>query len=211
MHPPGDIDLTFRPQYWDSAGLLRAPTANVKGTRRRRAIADADRLDAATLDALLADPTETVRAVFSRMHPSLMGGEYLSDTSDGEVEIARVELQSVTGDVFSVRARPDGDQIRYRIADEYEAAFIVEPEVSDRPLTLGELIGLLDGVSSPDDYGEACNGGLVEGFWQYTLDVGEESAEEAAAFATAESAFYPMLGAYYLARGAAWAADRSTR
>lgn len=37
--------------------------------------------------------------------PSWMGGEYLPDSEPGEVEIARIVLQSTTMDVFSIRAR----------------------------------------------------------------------------------------------------------
>jgi len=40
------------------------------------------------------------------IHPSFMGGEYLPDYRRDEIEIARIELESTTSDVISVRARP---------------------------------------------------------------------------------------------------------
>ena len=39
-----------------------------------------------------------------RVHPMFMGGNYLPDTEDGEVEIARIEIASTTRDVTCVFA-----------------------------------------------------------------------------------------------------------
>lgn len=50
----------------------------------------------------------------------ILGGEYLGELRVGEVEIARVSLESVTADQVSVRARRDGSKIRYEVDDEYE-------------------------------------------------------------------------------------------
>jgi hypothetical protein len=55
------------------------------------------------------------------VHPHFMGGEYLPSYGRQEVEIARIELASTTSDVISLRARPTGSRIRYRIVDEYES------------------------------------------------------------------------------------------
>ena len=59
-------------------------------------------LDPALLEAELDDDA---RARLGAIHPMLMGGEYLPSFRQGEVEIARIALASVTGDVFSIRAR----------------------------------------------------------------------------------------------------------
>ena len=48
-----------------------------------------------------------------------MGGEYLPPVKKGEVEIARISLESVSGDQISVRARRSGGRISYSIVDEY--------------------------------------------------------------------------------------------
>jgi len=75
------------------------------------------------------------------MHPRYMGGEYLPDQEEGEVEIARIEIASTTGDVTSVYARRDGIEILYRIVDEYEGDTLSghTERTSTEPLTLGEL------------------------------------------------------------------------
>jgi hypothetical protein len=60
-------------------------------------------------DSLLADTLDTdTRVSLGRIHPSFMGGEYLPNYDRSEVEIARIEFESTTCDVFSLRARPFG-------------------------------------------------------------------------------------------------------
>ena len=41
------------------------------------------------------------------MHPMFMGGNYLPDAEEGEVEIARIEISSTTRDVTCVFAKPE--------------------------------------------------------------------------------------------------------
>ena len=200
------FDLSFRPLYWDVDGLLRAPTANIGGTLRRQAVQDVD--DPDTLGALLAAPSDDERESLGRVHPAYMEGEYLPETEPGAVEIARVTLRSVTGDVFSVRATPNGARVSYDIAHEYEGELEFEPTSSDEPLTLGELISLIDGAEDPEWNGVRLPG-LVEAFWQAQVDYDPSATPETAVrFATAESEFYPMLGDYYRARAHAWLAER---
>ena len=76
----------------------------------------------------------------------------------------------------------------------------------DKPLTLGELIDLID-TSARDD--EAYPGGLVNSHLEYLLheEAWIETPAEVAFFATVTSAFYPMLNEYYLARAEAWLAE----
>ena len=58
------------------------------------------------------------RNALESFHPMFMGGNYLPDTEDGEVEIARISIESTTCDVTCVCARPDGGAIHYRVVDE---------------------------------------------------------------------------------------------
>lgn len=205
---PDTFDLSFRPDsYWDADALLRTPLANVKGTVRRQAIRDAD--DPETLEALLNEPTDEEREALSREDPAFMGGEYLPDLEGGEVEIARIELLSVTRDVFSLRARPDGQGIRYGFAGEYDGDIAFSPQASVEPLTLGELVSLLDGAHDPEWEGIR-EPGLLEGFWQAQVDYGSETPAQAVRFATARSEVYPMLADYYGARALVWAARRGS-
>jgi len=103
------------------------------------------------LDAeLLADALpEESRQRLGQIHPSFMGGEYLPDYSATEVEIARIELESTTADVISIRAARDPAGIRYRIVDEYETAFELPFETSRQPLTLKRLIRFIARAGVP--------------------------------------------------------------
>ena len=47
-----------------------------------------------------------------------MGGEYLPPLRKGEVEIARISLESTTDDQISIRARRGRERIRCRVVDE---------------------------------------------------------------------------------------------
>jgi hypothetical protein len=96
---------------------------------------------------LLADSLEQEdRDGLGHIHPTFMGGEYLPPYEHGEVEIARIELESTTSDVISVRARPCGSRILYRISDEFETEYELPQKSSRRPFSLGEFIRFLDAV-----------------------------------------------------------------
>jgi hypothetical protein len=75
------------------------------------------------------------------VHPMYMGGNYLPDIEDDEVEIARVTTKSTTSDVTSVYARRDGDRIHYRVVDEYGGETLEGPAelTTAEPMTLREF------------------------------------------------------------------------
>ena len=77
-----------------------------------------------------------------------MGGEYLPDQKDDEVEIARITIASTTQDVTSVYAGKVDDQIRFRVVDEYGGETLTGPaeRASAKPLTLGELFDFFLGA-----------------------------------------------------------------
>ena len=207
-------DFAFRPAtYWPDLPTEETVLAKVKGTVRR---------DVAR--ALLEEPDETAsdgigdfllkpdigkrgKDLSGSLHPANLGGEFLPGYGDGEVEIARIDLASVTGDVNQVRARRGDDgRIHYRVVDEYwdeGSSFSVSPATSHEPLALGELIELID-TSSRDD--EVYDGGLVDSHREYlrSEDVSDQDPAEFAYFATVSSPFYPMLNAYYTERAEAW-------
>jgi hypothetical protein len=70
-----------------------------------------------------------------------MGGEYIPDRDDDEIEIARIEIRSTTSDVTSVYAQQVGTTIHYRVVDEYggETLSGAAERESIASLTLGEL------------------------------------------------------------------------
>jgi hypothetical protein len=129
-----------------------------------------------------------------------MGGEYLPDYRPGEVEIARIELKSTTGDVISIRARKSGSGISYRVVDEYDTEFRQARETSARPLTLGELIEFLDNSTA-----DGLPGGLGLGY----NEMNAESTGRACLrhFTSVTSEFYPGLDSHYEQVFADWVAE----
>jgi hypothetical protein len=85
--------------------------------------------------------SEKGRKALEAFHPMFMGGNYLPDAEHGEVEIARIRIESTTWDVTSVFAKIGKGVIRYRVVDEYGGETLARKtkRVSKQPLTLGEL------------------------------------------------------------------------
>ncbi len=201
-----NVDFSFRPEYWDTDGLLTAPWANIKGSLRRRHIRRVleQGLEASLHpDELDESLPEEIRRAVARVHPALMGGEYLPDLLPGEVEIARIEFASATRDVTSIRALPVGRRIYYRVNDEHQVMTEIEYRTpftwTSRPLTLRRLIHLIDHTVYPRDYT-----GLVTGFLDFVVVGCQTDLEEWLGFVDVSSEFYPDLGRYYSWRLERW-------
>ncbi len=140
--------------------------------------------------------------MWGRMHPSNMGGEYLPPLRKGEVEIARISLESVTADQISIRARRIGRRIGYCVVDEYPDAstYVCHPASSVSPLSLGELIALMEA---------ACEGGSIIFPILATNMRDASTPAELATFITVTSDFYADLGLYYRALIDAWLEERA--
>ena len=203
--------FSFQPaSYWEDNDPLSTILRNVKGTNRRQMITDY--WDAGKIDELegplLADSTEPgLQTFLESLHPSFMGGEYLPDLLPTEVEIARIELKSTTSDVISIRARrePGEELIHYRVVDEYDATFEIEPETSSAPLTQGELIALLD---STDGGAEWAKGRLAHCYNILNLN-GSRDAWPLRHFTTVSSTIYPDLFDHYDAEHQKWCEECS--
>src|SRR5262245_57399720 len=126
-----DIAYSFRPtSYWEiPSSPLDLVLRNVEGTKRREIIRDfyeQGRLDQ-LVPVLAADElSDEDREGLGAIHPSFMGGEYLPGYRRNEVEIVRIELDSTTSDVISLRARPIGrkrPRIAYTLVDEYQTDY----------------------------------------------------------------------------------------
>lgn len=133
--------------------------------------------------------TDGERKLIGAIHPSLMGGLFLPDLGEDEVEIARISLESVLADQLSVRARAVKGGIAYAIQDEYETTYELHPASSRLPLTMLQLTRLIDRAT--DD------GGLVYGYVKYNAESGGNYPDELRTFATVTSRFYPDLGHWY--------------
>lgn len=197
------IGLDYRPAsyFWALDTNVLLPSGISGETRRQlfRARIEAGITVDDGLDAELLD--EPLREAWGRLHPANMGGEYLPPLRKGEVEIARVSLQSVTADQISIRARRTGRRIRYRVVDEYPdtSTYVCHPASSVSPLSLGELIALME---------RASEGGSII-FPILAMNSRYSTHAELGSFITVTSDFYPDLGPYYRARTDAWLGERA--
>lgn len=148
------LDLSFRPSgYFWPMSLEKHLLSTIKGKERRAlvelAIA-AGELDLLPESILASSLSQSDRTSLGRIHPAFMGGEYLPSLRNGEVEIARIEIDSTTRDVTSVRARRCGKRIHYRIVDEYDGETLSakNTRTSLRPLTLRHLFDFFEGAWS---------------------------------------------------------------
>ena len=131
------IDYEWQPDtYWEVPDPLSAILLNVKGTNRRQKIIH--HWEAGTIgeldESLLSDTFRGYRGQMLEMyHTSFMGGEYLPALKANQVEIARVESESTTSDVVSIRATRRSTGIRYLIVDQYDTTFHQPRQTSRRP------------------------------------------------------------------------------
>jgi hypothetical protein len=194
-----EIDLDFRPNYFGPADLEKHFGARVKGELRRQTAMDMATFGEFDQEVMSLALAEEHRRAAGAIHPHFMGGEYLPDYLDGEVEIARVTLASTTMDVTSIRAHKVGGGYEYRVVDEYEdereTEFDVQPKSSDEPLTLGQVIDII----------ETCE--LVSGPRDMNLE-GGATAEEIFNFATVTSVFYPSLEVFFSEANEAWLKEK---
>jgi hypothetical protein len=185
------IDLTQRPKtYFWPLGLETQLLTHIKGAARRavlqKFIAEG-RLDELPEYLAREKLSDEERAAIARIHPRLMGGEFLPDQDEGEVEIARIEIASTTFDVTSVYARREDGRIHYRVVDEYGGDTLTDARerTSREPLTLGELY---------DFFMDAWPLGDVLEMNSFAV------AEEALGFFTGRSEFYPEFDVLLRAR-----------
>jgi len=213
MFNPRGYNLEFRPKsYWDFQDPISGILCNIKGSRRRAFIRDVlaatgDRreqlLRLGSIDSALYEESlfPSLTDEMSRMGPSYMGGEYLPNTLRGEIEIARITLASVTRDVYSIRARQQKRKFIYRMVDEYSRIWTLKRRSSTRPLSLGELIHLIDNSEL-----EGKNAGGDQIGW--LLSFQEGYPQEISEFITVSSEIYADLEPYYVAKTWAWVEER---
>jgi hypothetical protein len=140
-----DLDLDFRPKsYFRPEKLEKYLLSKVKGAvlrKKLKALFDEGRHH--EVRDLVGDAAFSVadRKALESFHPMFMGGNYLPDTEDGEVEIARISIQSTTFDVTSVYAKPVDGAIHYRVVDEYGGDTLQGPSeaTTSAPMTLGDF------------------------------------------------------------------------
>lgn len=191
------LDLGYRPAsyFWPITHETHVIAA-IKGERRRNVIRAAFDADAVTpLDEHYAAPVlhEEDRRALGALHPSFMGGEYLPNRQETEVEIARINIDSTTSDVTSVYAKAGKNRIYYRVVDEYNGDTLSDKRsrTSKRPLTLTELLEFFLGAWALKD----------------VLNGNDLDLEGAHAFTHPFSEFYPEFSAAIRAKINSWYAD----
>ncbi len=142
------IDLRYRPSSYFWARERGIPlVSDIKGAERRKlyemALEDGQR-DFFAPALMQHALRQTERQAQGSIHPAFMGGEYLPDHGEGEVEIARITIASTTQDVTCVYARQTGQRIHYRVVDECEGSTLdgKAHRTSSQPLSLQQLTGL---------------------------------------------------------------------
>ena len=189
------INYRFRPEsYWVDKGTRQSILRNVKGTQRRRIIDTALRMGCfdQVADALVdSEISKELRRKLGAIHPCFMGGEYLPGYLEGETEIARIDLQSTTSDVISIRARMDDGEIHYRVVDEYKGVFSLPCESSKRPFSMKEFVGFIEGTELTELFGP-----LSLAYNEYNLEYAD-SRDELRYFTTISSEIYPQLYDHY--------------
>jgi len=200
--PVSGIDLSFRPRtYFGPLPLKTHLLARVTGHERRELLRRGLATGHGALPPELTFSTldEDTRVAIGKIHPVLMGGEYLPPLHRNETEIARVSLASMTADQISLRAQLDRGCIHYRIVDEYENDYVqyeCRPSETKLPLTLAELIGMID---------TACEGGgAVMSHFIANIPLSGVSPRKLLGFVSVRSEFYPQLSTYYQRRMHAW-------
>jgi hypothetical protein len=215
MPNPKDFNWNYRPEsYWDDKTI---GFVNIKGEMRRRIIDNAfdkGKFDILPASIFLDELSNAERHLTTSIHPSFMGGEYLPDYLLEEVEIARVSLESVTWDVYSIRAKKvDDNKIQYRVVDEYDywenGMLRSHTDVSVEPFTFGEIVSFIDNVEWTE-----CGGadrGLTTGFRDLNYNIvgpGRDELEELLSFVRVSSFFYPKLEKWYQVEALEWFIDR---
>ncbi len=188
----GKYDLSFRPAtYWSES---KRALANVTGTLRRQAFHSAlEKGGVPSLHLLNDDRDESYRQMLGAIHPAMRSGEDLTPVRRNETEIARLTLDSIHGEVTSIRARSCGGRFLYRVEEEemrfYGYRFVIKPKSSKVPLSLRELILLINSATTVMvSDGTLGTPGLVVPHWSRGYDFN---------FTSVSSCFYPQLRPWF--------------
>lgn len=206
----GGFDYDLRPDYWDPADPVTLITGQIAGRLRRQAVEEALRGDEAIAELIREEDREDFlsderRAQLGGIHPHLLGGEFLPRYEPGQIEIARIVMESVTQDTLSIRALRRDGRIHYSVCDEYygylgEDQAICPDLWTERPLTFGEMVVWVSGFESGWD--DRPNH-FFDSVRDTNLDGGAE-AEEMWWFLGIESPYYPQLREYFSRQADEW-------
>ena len=202
----GTFDLDFRPKsYWVFANArqqLRAGQTRVD---------DGELLD--LLDDVVSDEEQSGGMSVSAeldMLTAFLGRLNHPAREGGAVEIAHIQMFNPWCDYISVLAEWRDGRIHYEVVDPYPYywTYRCTPESSERPLSLGELIELIDTAELVgNSSGEAESRGLVFGVLEQNLDGAVDN--ELRSFIRVSSAFYDDLEVWYALACSEWCREHS--
>jgi len=205
------INMNYRPfTYWPESENREQRLTKILGKARRditRKILNSGgikELNAVGAEFSQGELDENDRKAWGSLHPNLMGGEYLPPYADDEVEIIRISLKSTTADQICVRACRQNGNIQYRVVDEYDTDYVLPFNHSEYPLTMSELINLLEHT---DNSFNEVEGGLIRNHWFSNVEYMDP--EEAVDFVSVESAYYPEIARYYSIAADKWLSEQS--
>jgi hypothetical protein len=171
------INLSFRPKtYFWPLSLSTHVLSSIKGAERRALAQEAFEAGGGpglAPELTTASLTDEERLARGGIHPAFFGGEFLPNLRDGELEVARITLQSVTQDVARLCARRGKNRIYYTVVDEYGGDTLDGPSTrtSAQPLTLAALadffLGAYDLLAVLEmNFGGDYSPDTVHGFFQ---------------------------------------------
>lgn len=203
----GTFNLDFRPKsYWVFAN------ARQKLRARQSCADDAELLelcDEVVSDEETADGEISVRAELDLLTSFL--GRLNHPAREGDaVEIAHIQMFNPGCDYISVLAEWRDGRIHYQVVDPYPYywTYRCSPESSDRPLTLGELIQLIDTAELVgNSCGEVETRGLVFSVLEQNLDGGVD--DELRSFIRVTSPFYDDLEFWYALACSEWCREHT--
>ena len=198
----------YRPNsYWGPQLLETAILSKIKGQERKEMVSKYLKSNDLSAMSYLTDESlpEEIRKSYGQIHPNFMGGEYLPDTKDNEVEIARVVLKSTTQDVYSFRAKKLKNKIKYSIHDEYENTFDLAIKTSAKPLTFSQIVKLIEfsTVNEIQDFPNVYGGAREHQYHHYYNDLHLWD------FETVHSDFYKELEEWFDIQNYIWLIEKS--
>ena len=208
-----EFDLNFRPNcYWGPQDLKTFFGSRIKGQARKNLATSKIETEDVPSVLLESELNQSLKEIQGQIHPWMMGGEYLSDFSNNEIEISRVVLKSTTMDVCSFRVRKQKLRYVYRIVDEYSNSYELPQKTSVNPLTLEQVVNILDNCETICyDNGEKLgDAGLIKPHIEYLFEEMEDE-DEILDFVTVESSFYHEIEEYYEIKKMIWLKDMKNR
>lgn len=203
--------LDYSPQsYW---GGPEERLARIKGANRRHLFEQAiqqGRLHTIPKVLFGESISPELGKSLASMNFQNMGGESLPPLRPHEIEIARVVFDSTTADVVSFRARKSGGRIHYSVTDEYENQWSkTTPRTSIKPLTMEQLIKMINNASYPDESSVDGSVGVFD-IWYMSFQESDDDAEEFLDSYRVLSPYYPEITQWFRDSEREWLDDRSS-